>query len=286
MTSGYSLDGKRALITGAAKGQGAAAARLFVQLGASVVIADVLDEPGQALADELGAAAGYVRLDVSSACAWAAAVGTAAERMGGLDVLVNNAGIIRAAPLETMPLATYREVVDVNQVGCFLGMQAVTGPMRDAGGGSIVNISSVAGLKGVPGVIGYVASKWAIRGMTKAAALELGAYGIRVNSVHPGTVDTDMVNGPDFAAVDRSGVLQRPARCRASGEPDEVAALVGFLASDASGYITGGEFVIDGGELAGSRRHPPRTTAGDMTSGHVWDAGKDHKRDGHAWAAS
>jgi 3alpha(or 20beta)-hydroxysteroid dehydrogenase len=255
VTSGYSLAGKRALITGAAKGQGAAAARLFVQLGASVVIADVLDEPGQALADELGAAAGYAPLDVRSASAWEAAVQDAADRMGGLDVLVNNAGILRAAPLETMPLATYREVIDVNQVGCFLGMQAATAPMRASGGGSIVNISSVAGLKGVPDVIGYVASKWAIRGMTKAAAIELGAYGIRVNSVHPGTVDTDMVNGPDFASVDRTAYFSGLPVARI-GEPEEVAALVGFLASDASSYITGGEFVIDGGELAGSRRPP------------------------------
>ena len=257
MTDGYSLAGKRALITGAARGQGAAAARLFVAAGATVVIADVLDEPGQALADELGAAAAYSRLDVSSPADWVAAVGAMTDRLGGLDVLVNNAGIIRAAPLEEMPVETYNEVIAVNQVGCFLGMQAVTAPMRASGGGSIVNVSSVAGLKGVPGVIGYVASKWAIRGMTKAAALELGAYGIRVNSVHPGTVDTDMVNGPDFASVDRSAYFSGLPVPRI-GQADEVAALVAFLASDASGYITGGEFVIDGGELAGSRRPPTR----------------------------
>ncbi len=257
MTDGYSLAGKRALITGAARGQGAAAARLFVDCGASVVIADVLDEPAQALAAELGPAAVFARLDVSSPAAWASAVQLATGRLGGLDVLVNNAGIIRAAPLETMSLQAYQDVVSVNQVGCFLGMQAVTGPMRASGGGSIVNISSVAGLKGVPGVIGYVASKWAIRGMTKAAALELGAYGIRVNSVHPGTVDTDMVNGPDFASVDRAGYFSGLPVPRI-GQPDEVAALVAFLASDASGYITGGEFVIDGGELAGSRRPPTK----------------------------
>ncbi len=258
MTSGYSLAGKRALITGAARGQGAAAARLFTDLGASVVIADVLDEAGAALADELGPAGSYAHLDVSDPTAWTAAVHAAAERIGGLDVLVNNAGIIRAAPLETMSLEDYQAVVSVNQVGCFLGMQAVTGPMRDAGGGSIVNISSVAGLKGVPGVIGYVASKWAIRGMTKTAALELGEYGIRVNSVHPGAIDTDMVNGPDFAAVDRSAYFSGLPVPRI-GDPREVAALVGFLASDASSYITGREFVIDGGELAGSR--PPAMKA-------------------------
>jgi 3alpha(or 20beta)-hydroxysteroid dehydrogenase len=257
VTDGHSLAGKRALITGAARGQGAAAARLFVQSGASVVIADVLDEPGQTLADGLGAAAAYRRLDVSSPSDWAEAVSAMTERLGGLDVLVNNAGIIRAAPLEAMAIETYNEVIAVNQVGCFLGMQAVTGAMRASGGGSIVNISSVAGLKGVPGVIGYVASKWAIRGMTKAAALELGGDGIRVNSVHPGTVDTDMVNGPDFASVDRSAYFSGLPVPRI-GQADEVAALVAFLASDASGYITGAEFVIDGGELAGSRRPPIR----------------------------
>jgi 3alpha(or 20beta)-hydroxysteroid dehydrogenase len=257
VTSGYSLAGKRALITGAARGQGAAAARLFVSLGGSVVITDVLDGPGADLAAELGTAAEYEHLDVSSPPAWQAVTRAAAARMGGLDVLVNNAGILRAAPLETMSLEAYEEVINVNQVGCFLGMQAATGPMRESGGGSIVNVSSVAGLKGVPGVIGYVASKWAIRGMTKAAALELGEYGIRVNSVHPGTVDTEMVNGPDFASVDRSAYFAGLPVSRI-GQPDEVAALVGFLASDASSYITGGEFVIDGGELAGSRRPPTR----------------------------
>ncbi len=259
VTDGHSLAGKRALITGAARGQGAAAARLFVELGASVVIADVLDEPGRALAAELGESASYARLDVSRPSDWAAAVSAMTGRLGGLDVLVNNAGIIRAAPLETMPIETYNEVIAVNQTGCFLGMQAAAAPMRDRGGGSIVNISSVAGLKGVPGVIGYVASKWAIRGMTKAAALEFGAYGIRVNSVHPGTVDTDMVNGPDFASVDRTAYFSGLPVPRI-GQAAEVAALVAFLASDASGYITGGEFVIDGGELAGSRRPPSRDT--------------------------
>jgi 3alpha(or 20beta)-hydroxysteroid dehydrogenase len=257
VTSGYSLAGKRALITGAARGQGAAAARLFVALGGSVVITDLLDGPGTQLAAELGPPAAYEHLDVSDPAAWQSVAEAAVGHMGGLDVLVNNAGIIRAAPLASMSLDTYQEVINVNQVGCFLGMQAAAGPMRESGGGSIVNISSVAGLKGVPGVIGYVASKWAIRGMTKSAALELGEYGIRVNSVHPGTVDTDMVNGPDFASIDRSAYFAGLPVSRI-GQPDEVAALVGFLASDASSYITGGEFVIDGGELAGSRRPPTR----------------------------
>jgi 3alpha(or 20beta)-hydroxysteroid dehydrogenase len=249
------LTGKRALITGAARGQGAAAARLFVASGARVVIADLLDETGLALADELGEAACYVHLDVTQPAEWTAAVRQAVDLIGGVDVLVNNAGIIRAAPLEQMSLEDYQAVVNVNQMGCFLGMQAVTPAMRAAGGGSIVNVSSVAGLKGVPGVIGYVASKWAIRGMTKAAALELGADGIRVNSVHPGAIDTDMINGPDFAAVDRSAHFATLPVPRI-GQPDDVAQMVAFLASDASSYCTGGEFLVDGGELAGSRPVP------------------------------
>jgi 3alpha(or 20beta)-hydroxysteroid dehydrogenase len=251
------LTGKRALITGAAGGQGAASASRFAASGAQVVVADVRDDAGAALVKSLGAAASYVHLDVSRPEHWAEAVDHATSAMAGIDVLVNNAGIIRTGALLDMPLSDFTDVVAVNQVGCFLGMQAVAPVMRAAGGGSIVNISSVAGLKGVAGAIGYSASKWAIRGLTKTAALELGPYGIRVNSVHPGTIDTDMVNGPEFAAIDRSAYFAGLPVPRI-GKPEEVSELVAFLESDASAYITGAEFVIDGGELAGSRR-PPTT---------------------------
>ena len=249
------LDGRRALITGAARGQGAAAAARFLDAGAHVVIADVRDDAGRAMAAQLGPAASYVHLDVTRQGEWTRAVAEAVSFMGGLDVLVNNAGIIRTGPLTDMALQDFTDVVAVNQVGCFLGMQAVVPSMRATGRGSIVNVSSVAGLKGVAGAIGYSASKWAIRGMTKTAALELGIYGIRVNSVHPGTIDTDMVNGPEFAGVDRGSYFAGLPISRI-GEPQEVAELVAFLASDASAYCTGAEFVIDGGEIAGSRKAP------------------------------
>jgi 3alpha(or 20beta)-hydroxysteroid dehydrogenase len=244
------LQDKRVLITGGARGQGACEARLFAASGAKVLVADVLESDGRALVDEIGKAARFSWLDVTEPDDWSRATALMESEFGGLDVLVNNAGIVRIGALADMTLSDYRAVVDVNQVGCFLGMKAAIAPMTRAGGGSIINISSVAGLKGVPGVMGYVASKWAIRGMTKAAALELGVHGIRVNSVHPGTIDTDMVNGPEFANVDRAAFFKDMPVPRI-GVPHDVASIVAFLASDASGYCTGSEFLVDGGELAG-----------------------------------
>jgi 3alpha(or 20beta)-hydroxysteroid dehydrogenase len=245
------LGGKRALITGGARGMGEATARLFVESGARVIVADVLDAAGHALVAELGPAARFVHLDVTDEQSWAAATQRVQDEWAGLDVLVNNAGILRSGSMESMSLADFQQVVAVNQIGCFLGMKAAIAPMRAAGGGSIVNLSSVAGLKGVAGVIGYVASKWAIRGMTKTAAMELGHDGIRVNSVHPGAIDTAMSNGPEFETVDRTAHFSSLPVPRI-GRPDEVAALIAFLASDASSYCTGTEFVIDGGGQAGN----------------------------------
>ena len=244
------LDGKVALITGGSRGQGAAEAALFVAEGGRVVLADVRDEQGEALAAELGEAAVYQHLDVRSEADWEAAVATAVERFGRLDILINNAGIVHAQPLEEMSRETYMDVIEVNQVGVFLGMRAVTPAMRDSGGGSIVNISSNAGLEGVSGVIGYVASKWAVRGMTKTAALELGQYGIRVNSVHPGGVDTPMLEQDDFEVVDQNAVFAAQPIPRI-GQPEEIAKMVLFLASDDSSYSTGAEFLADGGMMAG-----------------------------------
>ena len=245
------LNGKVALICGGARGQGEAEARRFVAEGARVVLGDVLETECRAVVESLGEAARGLRLDVTQEEDWARAVATAQDSFGRLDVLVNNAGIVRTGFLEETSLADYRAVIEVNQVGTFLGMRAVVPAMRESGGGSIINISSNAGIEGVQGVIGYVASKWAIRGMTKTAALELGRYGIRVNSVHPGGVATPMIGADDFDSVDQDAVWSAQPIPRV-GQPEEIANLVLFLASDESSYSTGSEFVADGGGLAGS----------------------------------
>ncbi|NIH79432.1 glucose 1-dehydrogenase [Amycolatopsis viridis] len=242
------LDGKVALITGAARGQGAAAARRFAEEGARVLVADVADDDGAALAAEIGAV--YQHLDVSREDDWDAAVRRAEDEFGGLTVLVNNAGILHFSELAETSLADYQRVVGVNQVGAFLGMRSVVGPMTRAGGGSVINVSSVEGLAGMPFLIAYTASKFAIRGMTKVAALELGGRGIRVNSVHPGMIDTRMVSDAAGGAdVDTSWVGRKVALGRV-GQPAEIAQLAVFLASDESSYCTGAEFVADGGATA------------------------------------
>ena len=246
------VDGKVVLVSGGARGQGEAEARLLVREGARVVIGDVQDELGAKVAAELGSGALYHPLDVRRPQDWQRGVAAAEQRFGRLDGLVNNAGISRSGAIETMPLAAYLEVIQVNQVGCFLGMQAAIPALRRAGGGSIVNISSIAGLRGVAGMAAYCASKFAIRGMTKAAALELGHDGIRVNSVHPGTIDTPMVSGPEFAGVDKAAYFAKQPIPRI-GTSEEVASLVLYLISDESAFATGGEFVIDGGVTAGER---------------------------------
>jgi 3alpha(or 20beta)-hydroxysteroid dehydrogenase len=244
------VDGKVALLTGAARGQGEAEARLLVAEGARVMITDVLDDVGAAVAADIGDAARYEQLDVRRLADWERAVARTVEAFGRLDVLVNNAGIIKTGSIVELPVEDYLEVFEVNQLGCFLGMKAAIPAMRDAGGGSIINISSVGGLRGRPLTAAYAATKFAIRGMTKCAAIEVGHDGIRVNSVHPGSIDTDMTRGAEFATIDKAAyhaALPIPRQ----GTPDDVAQLVLFLASDESRYCTGSEFVVDGGQTAG-----------------------------------
>jgi len=241
------LAGKVAIITGAARGQGAAEARLFAAEGAKVVIGDVLDADGEAVAAEIGDAARYVHLDVSSEADWEAAV-AAAEAMGPLAVLVNNAGILRFTAIADTTLDEYLQVVMVNQVGTFLGMRSAIEPMKRAGGGSIVNISSIDGIGSKNGLVAYSSSKGAVRSMTKTGALELGQWGIRVNSVHPGGVWTPMIGDVPAEQFD---VGHQHLPLRRASRPEEIAAMVLFLASDEASYCTGGEFVVDGGWLAG-----------------------------------
>ncbi|MQA87745.1 MAG: glucose 1-dehydrogenase [Streptosporangiales bacterium] len=244
------LAGKIALITGAARGQGAAAARRYVEEGARVVVADVADADGARLAADLGDAAVYRHLDVSAEDDWAAAVADAVRGLGGLDILVNNAGVLHFSAIEETRLADYERVIGVNQVGTFLGMRAVIPEMTRRGGGSIINVSSIEGLAGMPYLVAYSASKFAIRGMTKVAATELGDRGIRVNSVHPGMIETQMVydaaGGPD-ADLSWAG---KKVPLRRIGRPEEIAELAVFLGSDESSYCTGAEFVADGGATA------------------------------------
>ncbi|MFI5727491.1 SDR family NAD(P)-dependent oxidoreductase [Streptomyces cyaneofuscatus] len=254
------LDGRVVLVTGAARGQGEQEARLFAAQGARVVIADVLVEQGEALAKELGEeAARFVRLDVGSEEGWAEAVAVARDAFGKIDGLVNNAGILRFNELVNTPLAEFEQVVRVNMTGAFLGIRAVAPEIEAAGGGTIVNTSSYTGLTGMALVGAYAATKHAVLGLTKVAAVELAGKGIRVNAICPGAIDTAMSNpallDPD-ADLSRSDAAldayyRKLVPMGRIGRPEEVAALALFLTAEDSSYITGQPFVVDGGWLAG-----------------------------------
>ena len=235
------LEGRVCLITGGSRGQGAAEARPFSAEGGSVWIGDVLDEEGEALARELDIQ--YRHLDVTDEQQWSAVVGEIVETSGGLHVLVNNAGIFRSNRLVDTPTEEFKLVMDINCTGVFLGMRTVAPAMIKGGAGSIVNISSLAGMRGAPRSLAYGASKWAVRGMTKSASVELARKGIRVNSIHPGLIETPMADevGPGQERLIRRTPLGRIAQA------EEVANMALFLASDESSYSTGSEFLIDGG---------------------------------------
>ena len=250
------LHGKTALITGGARGQGASEAKLFASEGANIVVTDILDEDGAATAADVGGT--YIHHDVTSEADWAAVVKQSVEQYGGIDILVNNAGIWMQTNVLGGSLEDYRRVIEINQIGVFLGMRAVVEAMTAGGGGSILNVSSIDGLVGMDLCLAYVASKWAVRGMTKTAARELAPHGIRVNSIHPGFIHTHLAVEEESQLETVHAMLDahaaRLAPMGRAGRPEEIARLALFLACDESSYSTGSEFVADGGLIAG---YPP-----------------------------
>ncbi|MFI0409666.1 glucose 1-dehydrogenase [Actinomadura sp. 3N508] len=248
------LDGKVALITGGARGMGKSHVRRFLDEGAKVVFGDVLTDEGTRLAADLGPDAVFVPMDVTREDDWKNAVDTATTTFGALHILVNNAGIIRHKTIEEMSVDEFRRILDVNLLGQWLGVKSVTAAMREAGGGSIVNVSSTEGFIGASGLAAYSASKFGVRGLTKAAARELGEYGIRVNSIHPGGVLTPLSLQDDVVAAtaDSADSFFKALPLGRMGKSKEVSGLVVYLASDDSSYCTGSEVLVDGGMLTGA----------------------------------
>jgi 3alpha(or 20beta)-hydroxysteroid dehydrogenase len=245
------FEGRVAIVTGAARGTGEATARRFAAEGAAVILADVRDEQGEAVAKDLGAPARYLHLDVSREEDWARAMDAATRELGRLDVLVNNAAILHLGPLAKTSLETWNRVVAVNQTGPFLGIRAAIAPMRAAGGGSIVNIASIDGLEGMNGVSAYASTKWALRGLSRCAALELGRFGIRVNTVCPAGGNDEMSAPFRPPGVDAQGFVENRAIPRRA-TLGEIAAMILFLCSDEAAFCTGGDYTVDGGHTSGT----------------------------------
>ena len=243
------LEGKVAIITGGARGMGEATVRLFVEHGAKVVIGDILVEEGEKLAQELGDNVRFTRLDVTKAEDWQQTV-DAANSMGPLNVLVNNAAILFHATIADTTEEQFMQIVSINQFGVFLGMKSVLESLKAAGGGSIINVSSIDGLQSKNSLAAYSSTKWAVRGLTKAAAVEMGKFGIRVNSVHPGGIYTAM-HGSDFISAEDADQFYATHPLPRVGLPHEVANVTLFLATDEASYSTGAEFIADGGWSAG-----------------------------------
>jgi len=244
------LAGKTAIITGGARGMGAATSRLFAKEGARVAITDVLEDAGARLASELGETTRFYQHDVTSEAGWAALVERAEADLGPIDILVNNAGILLFKSLLQTSLEEYERVLRVNLIGTFLGIKAVAPGMIARGKGAIVNISSVDGMKGANGLGAYASSKWGVRGLTRVAAMELGHQGVRVNSVHPGGINTVMTNH-DNSPRDKVDERFRNVPLQRVGGPEEVATATLFLASDEASYMVGAELAVDGGMLVG-----------------------------------
>jgi 3alpha(or 20beta)-hydroxysteroid dehydrogenase len=247
------LADKVAIVTGGARGMGGATSRLFVAEGARVAIADVLREDGAALAAELGESARYYHHDVSDAGSWARLLQAVEADLGAVDVLINNAGVIVFSSLLETSEADFDRVLGINLKGAFLGIKAVGPGMVARGRGSIVNISSIEGMRGANGLVAYSSAKWGLRGLTRVAAMELGHRGVRVNSIHPGGVYTPMGGAGQPREVLNQAFAGIPAQRVA--EPNEIAAVSLFLASDEASYLMGAELVVDGGMVAGSY-HP------------------------------
>lgn len=246
------LDDKVVLVTGGARGIGEAHVRHLVDEGAKVVFGDVLDREGEALAKDVGADCHYLHHDVTSESDWAAAVDETVSRYGALHGLINNAGILRFQSMSGMTIEDFNHVLSVNVAGSWLGIKAASDALRTAGGGSIVNISSVEGFIGAAGLSAYSASKFAVRGLTKVAARELGSSRIRVNSIHPGAIATPMTADVEASGAMDAGDFFADMPISRWGQPIEVSHLAGFLLSEKSSYCTGSEFLVDGGMLTGA----------------------------------